>query len=116
MRKIKIRPYRNRQRPHLKYAVGFREGGRRARRFFETKEAAESFATFKNAEIKTGGIELAEFPASLRNMAQECADALKPHRKTIRDATAHYLAHLKANERSCTVEQLVEELLKARKA
>src|SRR5262249_7002109 len=88
----------------------------RKRTFFETREVAQSFVTFKNAEIKTSGTQHAEFPTALRIMAQECADALKPHGKTIREATAHYLAHLKANERSCNAEQLVEELLKAKRA
>jgi integrase len=116
MRKVKVRPYQNKQRPYLKYAVGFREAGKRSRKFFETKEAAESFAAFKNAEIKTNGIEAAEFPTKLRIMAQECSDVLSPFGKTIRDATVHYLAHLKASEKSCTAGQLVKELLKAKEA
>jgi integrase len=116
MRKVKVRPYHNKQRPHLKYAVGFREAGKRSRKFFETREAAESFAAFKNHEVKTNGSEAAEFPTKLRIMAQECSDVLRPFGKTIRDATAHYLAHLKASEKSCSAEQLVEELLEAKEA
>ena len=113
--KIKVRSYRDKNRPRWRFVVNHREAGKRKRTFFETKEAAQSFVAFKNAEIKTSGTQHAEFPVELRVMAQECADALKPHGKTIRDATVHYLAHLKANERSCNAEQLVEELLKAKK-
>ena len=115
-RKVKVRPYRDKARPHLKYVVGFRQAGKRARKYFETKDAADAFAAFKNVERKTHGVEHAEFPTALRIMARECADALKPYGRTIRDATGHYLAHLEASERSCNAEQLVEELLKAKTA
>ena len=115
-RKVKVRKYRNPARPNLKFAVGYRENGKRAQKFFETKEAAESFAAFKNAEIKTHGIEAAEFPTWLRIMASEAHEQLQPFNKTIRDAVQHYVAHLKASERSCSAEQLVEELLKAKEA
>ncbi len=116
-RRIKVRPYKDRARPTLHYVVGYRESGKRKRTFFETKEAAQSFALFKNAERERNGIEASEFPTSLRIMAQEAMEALRPFEgKTIRDAVAHYVAHLNASERSCTAEQLVKELLKAKKA
>lgn len=115
-RKIKLRPYRDKNRPRWRFVVNHREAGKRKRKFFENKEAAQSFVTFKNRERDTQGREHAEFPADLRIMAQQCADLLAPHKKTIREATAHYLAHLEAKERSCKAEQLVEELLKAKRA
>jgi integrase len=115
-RKIKIRSYRDRKRPHLKYVVNYRESGKRKRTFFETREAAASFVSFKNAERQRNGVEHSEFPTALRVMAQECADVLSGYGKTIRDATSHYLAHLKANEKSCTAEQLVNALLAAKRA
>jgi integrase len=96
--------------------VNYRETGKRKRTFFETREQAQSFVAFKNAEVKRNGIAHAEFPTALRVMAQECSDVLSPFGKTIRDATVHYLAHLKASEKSCGAEQLVKELLKAKKA
>lgn len=115
-RKIKVRPYRNPERPNLKFVVGYREAGKRKQSFFETKEAAQAFASFKNAERKQNGIEHSEFPTWLRIMAQECTDALKPFGKTIREATDHYVAYLKASEKSCTAEELVDELLEAKQA
>src|SRR5215467_267734 len=96
--------------------VNYREAGKRKRTFFETREQAQSFVAFKNAEVKRNGVEHAEFPTSLRVMAQNAAELLKPFGKTIADAVQHYVAHLKASERSCTVQQLVKELLKAKKA
>jgi integrase len=115
-RKIKVRKYYDPSKPHLKFYVGFRESGKRARKFFETKDAAESFAAFKNKERKENGIEHAEFPTVLRIMAQEAVEQLHPFGKTIRDATQHYVAYLKATARSCSAEQLVKEMLKAKEA
>src|SRR6516225_6771742 len=100
-RKIKVRKYNDPTKPHLKFYVGFREAGRRARKFFEDKGEAEDFAAFKNKERKENGVEHAEFPTALRVMAQEAFEQLRPFRRTIRDAVQHYVAHLKASEKSC---------------
>jgi integrase len=115
-RKIRIRRYSDGNRPNLKFVVNYRETGKRKRSFFETKDQAESFAAFKNAELKRNGIEGAEFPTAARVMAQNAIEQLKPFGRTIADAVQHYVAHLKASERSCTAEQLVRELLKAKEA
>lgn len=115
-RKIKVRKYSDRNRSNLKFVVNRREAGKRKRTFFETKEQAASFAAFKNAELKRNGIEHSEFPTSIRVMAQNAVEQLKPFGKTIADAVGHYVAYLKASEKSCTATQLVGELLKAKKA
>ena len=49
-------------------------------------------------------------------MAQNAVEQLKPFGRTITDAVEYYVAHLKASENSCTAEQLVRELLKAKEA
>jgi integrase len=113
-RKIKVRKYTDSNRSHLKFVVNYREAGKRKRSFFETKEQAESFAAFKNAELKRNGVEHAEFPTALRIMAQNAVEQLKPFGKTITDAVEHYVAHLKASEKSCTAIQLVRELVVAK--
>jgi integrase len=115
-RKIRVRKYSDSNRKHLKFVVNFREAGKRKRSFFETKEHAESFAALKNAELKRNGVEGAEFPTALRVMAQNAIEQLKPFGRTITDAVGYYVAHLKASEKSCTAEQLVRELLKAKEA
>ena len=115
-RKIKVRKYSDTNRPHLKFVVNYREAGKRKRSFFETKEQAASFAAFKNAERQRNGIEHADFPTAIRVMAQNAVEQLKPFGKTITDAVEHYVAYLKANEKSCTATQLVKELLKAKEA
>jgi integrase len=115
-RKIRVRRYSDSNRPKLKFVVNYREAGKRKRSFFETDAQAKSFAAFKNAERHRNGVEHAEFPTALRVMAQEAIEQLQPFRKTIADAVRHYVAYLKANERSCTAEQLVNELLAAKKS
>jgi integrase len=115
-RKIRVRKYSDGNRPHLKFVVGYREAGKRKRRFFEAKEQAGAFAAFKNAELNRNGVEGAEFPTSLRVMAQNAVEQLKPFSKTIADAVHHYVAYLKTSEKSCTATQLVGELLKAKEA
>jgi integrase len=117
MRKHKVREYNDKKRPHLKFVVNAREGGKRTRQFFETKREAETFAQQKNIELLNGGQEAAQFPSALRIMAQEAVEQLKPFPgRTIADAIRHYVAYLKANEKSCTATELVRELLKAKKA
>jgi integrase len=44
-------------------------------------------------------------------MAQDCADKLNAFGKTIEDATKHFIAHLNAVEKSCTVAQLVDAVI-----
>ena len=114
--KIKVRRYSDTNRPHLKYVVNYREAGKRKRTFFESKEAAGSFAAFKNAECQRNGTEHAEFPTALRIMAQEGSAQLAPFNKTITDAVQHYVAFLSASAKSCSAEQLVRELVAAKKA
>lgn len=113
-RKIKIREYSDRNRPYLKFVVNYREAGKRKRSFFETEAQAKSFAALKNAELAKNGIEHAEFPTALRVMAQECKDTLSEYGKTIKDATDFLIAHLKASAKSCTVVELVKELVAAK--
>lgn len=40
-----------------------------------------------------------------------CIDMLRPLGRALTDAVEHYVAHLKASEKSCTAAQLVEEIL-----
>ncbi len=114
-RRIAVRRYSDSNRPHLKFVVNYREAKKRKRTFFESKEEATHFARLKNAELKRNGVEGAEFPTSLRVMAQECKDALSKYGKTINDATAFFVAHLRASEKSCPATKLVSELVAAKK-
>jgi integrase len=115
-RKITVRRYSDANRLHLKFVVNYREAKKRKRTFFETKEEATDFARIKNAELKRNGIEGAEFPTSLRVMAQACAEQLQYFGKTIADATAFFVAHLEASRKSCTAKEVVDKLIAAKSA
>src|SRR5215831_2609223 len=111
---IKVRQYRSKDRPHLKFVVPYREDGKRKRLYFETKESAKAFADKRNIDLINQGRAHSEFPATLRIMAQECNDLLHQHGKTIKDATDFLIAHLKASAKSCTAVELVKELVTAK--
>jgi len=111
MRKHKVRPYRDNNRPHLKFVVNTKEGGKRTRQFFETKKDAETFVQQKNIELLNGGAEAAQFPSALRIMAGEASSLLAPFGKNIMDAVTFYMPHLKAMNRTCTFRALTDELL-----
>jgi integrase len=96
--------------------VNFREAGKRKRKFFETKEQAESFAAQKNIDRLNSGLDGEKITSKLRDMALECAERLSEHGKTLKDAADFLIAHLQATKKSCTAEQLVRELLVAKEA
>jgi integrase len=112
-RKFTARAYRH---PRLKFVVNHRENGKRKRSFFETREQANAFAVFKNAELRKYGIEGSEFSSRLREEAAECVERLSRRGKTLTDATDFLVAHLNASERSITAAALVEQLIAAKKA
>jgi integrase len=112
--KIRVRRYNHKKFPHLKFVVNYKEAGKRKRKFFEKRDHADTFADEKNIERHNEGIEHAEFPAALRIMSQECSAALSAFGKTIKDATEHFIGHLKASEKSCSAVQLVRELVAAK--
>jgi len=112
-KRFRLKPYRW---ARLKWVVDGSMNGKRVRRFFATKQEAETYCAMKNTELLNKGIEGAQFPTSLRIMAQEGAEQLKPFGKTIADAVDHYHRYLEANQRSCTAQRCVDELLKTKRA
>ena len=113
MRPHKVRKYNDRKFPHLKYVVNYYEGGKRKRKFFETKDVAKTFAGEQDIESHNKRV-AGELPTALRFMAKECSEALSAFGKTIKEATDFFIAHLKASEKSCTAVQLVSELIAAK--
>jgi integrase len=97
-----------------KYVIeGARVNGKRRRYFFPTKEKAEAeLARIKIKQRKEGENAL-RLPDSLRIMALECAQELKPLGKTLNDATQFYVRYLRDAERSISVCALVEEFMAA---
>jgi len=113
---FRVKPYRDTNRPKLKFVVNLQERGQRTRRFFDTKREAETFSQQKTVELQNKGREGVEFPSWLRIMAGECNELLEPFGKTIRHATDHYVAFLRASAKSCTVSELAVEMQSAKQA
>jgi integrase len=91
-------------------------GKGRNRQFFKDKEPAETLLKQKLIEQENYGTAGLAFTEGQRAEFLECSDQLKPFGKTIRDAIAFYLPHLKATNRTCNAVELADELTKAKKA
>jgi len=113
---FRFKRYKDSNRPTLKFVVNFKENGKRVRKFFAAKTNAETFVQLKNVELQNQGRERVEFPSWLRIMAGECNELLEPFKKTIRAATDHCLAYLRASARSCTVSELAAQMHAAKTA
>jgi integrase len=85
--------------------------GRWVRKFFETHGEAKTYTELKTIELMNKGRESVEFPAWLRVMAQQAHEQLQVYGKTIADAVAFYLPHIKAQATNRPVAKVVGELL-----
>jgi integrase len=95
-----------------KYVIeGARVNGKRRRYFFPTKEKAEAELARMKIKQRKEGENALRLPDSLRIMALECAQELKPLGKTLKDATVFYIEYLRDAERSISVSSLIDEYL-----
>ncbi|MFA5262430.1 MAG: tyrosine-type recombinase/integrase [Opitutaceae bacterium] len=67
------------------------------------------------ARLRKEGEGAIHMPEQLRVDAVACAERLKPYGKTLADATDHFLAHLAAISRTCSVSDLITEFKLAKK-
>lgn len=96
-----------------RYVVeGLRVNGKRTRKFFGKRREAEAWLRKTLARMRKEGESAVTMPEDLRVEAVKCAMRLQPYGKTLTQAVDHYLAHLQAVQRSCTVAELRAELLK----
>jgi integrase len=95
-----------------KYVIeGARVNGKRRRFFFPTKEKAEAELTRMKIKQRKEGENALRLSDSLRIMALECSQKLKPLGKTLDDATEFYIKYLGDAERSISVSALIDEYL-----
>ncbi len=90
---------------------GLRINGKRTRKFFPTRREADAWLRKTIARLRKEGESAIHMPEQLRIEAVACAKRLKPYGKTISEATAHFLEHLAAVQRTCTVEVLIAEFM-----
>jgi integrase len=95
-----------------KYVIeGARVNGKRRRYFFSTKEKAEAELARMRIKQRKEGENALGLPDSLRIMALECAQELKPLGKTLKEATEFYIKYVRDSERSISVCALIDEYL-----
>ena len=88
---------------------GLRVAGKRTRKFFPTRRAANTWLRKTVARIRKEGEGAIHMPEQLRVEAVSCAEKLQAYGKTLAEATEHFLAHLASVHRSCTVSALIAE-------
>jgi hypothetical protein len=109
---FRVRKYKHQK---WKFVVRTNITGKWARKFFETKREADTYAQLKEIELLNQGTEGAAFPSDLRVLAQRADTILKPFGKTVLDAAEFYEAYLKTVSNSKTVSQVIAELSVFRK-
>jgi len=99
-----------------KYVIeGVRVNGKRQRKFFATLDDAEKELGRIKIKQRKEGENALRLSDTLRIMALDCSEKLRPFGKTILDATDFYLKFLSDAEHSITVSDLIEEYLAAQK-
>ncbi|HEV2960943.1 MAG TPA: hypothetical protein VG649_03895, partial [Candidatus Angelobacter sp.] len=93
------------------YVIETRVNGKRQRRFFKTKTAANQELSRIKTKIQREGEDALAIPDLLRITALEGQKKLSQYGKTVDDAIAFYLKHLSDSEKSITVEKLVAEFM-----
>ena len=93
---------------------GLRVAGKRTRKFFATRRAAEVWLRKTLARLSKEGESAIHMPEQLRVEAVTCAKKLQPFGKTLSEATEHFLDHLAAITRTCLVSELIAEFIAAK--
>jgi integrase len=99
--------------------VDGRRRGNGKREYFKNVADAKTRAEQLAVERENHGTAALNFPERDRAMTVECRELLAPWNCTIRDATVHYIAHLKAaavSASSPTIRECAEQYLVARLA
>jgi integrase len=107
-----------RQRPDRAWAVFLPSDGaqRWARKYFRQKSDAEAFCDSKRSELAALGIQAQGLTDSVKREALACLQILNPIGKTLIEAVTWYSEHYRSLEKSVTVSQATEALMKRAKA
>jgi Site-specific recombinase XerD len=97
------------------FLVDARINGEGRRYFFPLRRDADTKAQALRTERRNQGTNMLYFPERLRVEAMECAEKLKPFGKSLRDAVNFYLPRLQIENRTCTINALVQQMLNAKK-
>src|SRR5271156_3440032 len=94
--RISVRQNKTASRPLAKWVIDIRHpNGKRERRYFSTKQVAESEAQVKRVEIQNMGVKALDLPLRVKSQALDAQEALKPYGASIADAVAFFVMHKK---------------------
>jgi len=89
-----------------------RVNGKRQRRFFRNKDAAERELATVKKKLRKEGEKALLIPDGLRIEALDCRDRLKPYNASLKDAVTFFISHIEARKKSCPVQAATDEYLK----
>jgi integrase len=92
-----------------------RVNGKRQRKFFRTKDAAERELATVKKKLRKEGEKALLIPDGLRIEALDCRDRLKPYNASLKDAVSFFISHHEARKKSRSVQAAIDEYLKLQK-
>lgn len=92
------------------------EDGKRVRRYFETRAAAEVFQDESTRTRRNHGVRATALSEAARREAAAAYAVLQPWGATLLDAAKHYAAYLKQCGQSITARALADEFIASREA
>jgi len=92
--RISVLEHNSARRPLEKWVMDIRHpNGRRERRYFPTRQTAETEAQAKRVEIQNMGVRALDLPLRVKAQALDAQEALKPYGASIADAVAFFVMH-----------------------
>ena len=89
-----------------------RVDGKRQRKFFRTKDAAERELATVKRKLRKEDEKALLIPDGLRIEALDCRDRLKPYNTSLTDAVSFFISHHEARKKSCSVQAAIDINLK----
>ena len=117
MQKLKLAVIKTSVRGKVRWCVRVPSlDGKRTRRFFDSKQAAETFLQLKKAEQTNFGVRGVSLTEQARADFMWCEAQLRPYAHTVRQAVQTLLPQLKAREHGLSVADAVKRLLESKRA
>ena len=117
MQKLKLAVIKTSVRGKVRWCVRVPSlDGKRTRRFFDSKQAAETFLQLKKAEQTNFGVRGVSLTEQARADFMWCEAQLRPYSLSVRQAVQTLLPQLKAREHGLSVADAVARLLASKRA
>ena len=113
---VSVRPIRHRKYKFQVIVPPELNEGVRERKYFVTRQRSTIILRLTSwYERRTSAPDCFKCPNHFRQEALDCAGRLGEHKATLTEAVNFYIRHLRVTGKSCTVSELVEKFLPAKK-